>query len=393
MFERTLHSFIQQIRSRPDWIGELWNVFDSSQLCDRLAVIARELNYPFNRDEVLDRIRNRIPEEISSDDINLNEYKEWFPSSIEWNEGRLMVEWCYVGNHRFEWPFFHDTIRHLFSKPIIRLIRFQTSIDVFKQTYIRAGLKPTGFIFHCSRCGSSLLSRMFSSLPQCIVISEALPIDSVLRSQVQSVDVCKEDVSLWLKGLIHHYGRPRGPEERYYFIKFDSWHIPHFSIIHQLFPDTPWLFLYRSPEEVLVSHARMSGYQMVPGLIEPEWYGWKASDITYHPMEDYRARVIGRIFQAAIENYPMGRCRLVNYSQLPDIVYSSLLEWFGVECTKEQIKAMRELTSFNAKNPSFHFEPDSVEKKRAVTPTMKQYIDKWAAPWYERLEELRLSAD
>ena len=49
-----------------------------------------------------------------------------------------------------------------------------------------AGLAPSLFLFHVSRCGSTLISQMLAALPQNVVISEAGPMDAILRSHLRN---------------------------------------------------------------------------------------------------------------------------------------------------------------------------------------------------------------
>ena len=55
---------------------------------------------------------------------------------------------------------------------------------------------------------------------------------------------------------------------RDYFVKFDSWNTLDLALIRRAFPDVPWIFLYRDPVEVIVSHMRQRGSQMIPGAFE-----------------------------------------------------------------------------------------------------------------------------
>ena len=53
----------------------------------------------------------------------------------------------------------------------------------------RPGLAPTGFVFHLSRCGSTLVSQMLAALPQNVVLSEAGPINDALRAHLRAPGV------------------------------------------------------------------------------------------------------------------------------------------------------------------------------------------------------------
>ena len=86
------------------------------------------------------------------------------------------------------------------------------------------GLPPTGFIFHMSRCGSTLTAQMLAALPQNIVIAEAAPIDSILSANLRSPLVTDAQRILWLRGMVSAFGRQRQNREKRFFIKFDTWH-------------------------------------------------------------------------------------------------------------------------------------------------------------------------
>ena len=134
------------------------------------------------------------------------------------------------------------------------------------------GLPPTGFIFHMSRCGSTLVAQLLAALPQNIVISEAGPVDAVLRANWYDPNITSAQRIAWLRALLSAYARPRHGEQHFY-VKFDSWHTLELPLIQAAFPDVPWIFLYRDPVQVLVSHQRQRGSQMVPDLLPPQWLG------------------------------------------------------------------------------------------------------------------------
>ena len=50
---------------------------------------------------------------------------------------------------------------------------------------------------------------------------------------------------------------------------------------------------------------------------------------------------------------------------------------------------MTEAARFDAKTPSFEFEPDSGAKQQASTPTTRAAADQWLGDLYRRLEVLR----
>src|ERR1043165_8503267 len=100
-------------------------------------------------------------------------FREWIPVRCYWQEKQAFVDWCFLGKERLTEPFFDDSIAKRFRQPFNLFFRHQTPIDFLDAAEnFSNGLKPTGFIFHLSRCGSTLISQMLAALEQNIVISE-----------------------------------------------------------------------------------------------------------------------------------------------------------------------------------------------------------------------------
>src|SRR5207248_6923141 len=107
--------------------------------------------------------------------------------------------------------------RHL-RQPFHHVFRFQTPIESLGEWYAASpGVAPTGFIFHQSRSGSTLVGQMLSALEQNIVLSEPLPIDAVLRAHVRNASVSEEQRAQWLRWMVSALAQRRaGSEEHLY---------------------------------------------------------------------------------------------------------------------------------------------------------------------------------
>ncbi len=113
----------------------------------------------------------------------MNDFEHWIPMRVYWHQARPMVDWGYLGERRFTDPFFEQTIGRCVRHPADLLFRHQTPLEFLGElAERRPGLTPTGFIFHLSRCGSTLISQMLAAAPKHVVISEASPIDAILRA-------------------------------------------------------------------------------------------------------------------------------------------------------------------------------------------------------------------
>jgi hypothetical protein len=76
------------------------------------------------------------------------------PIRAAWRNRDFLVFWRHLAEARFTDPFFYETIAKLALHPFNQLFGQCTPADALSG--LPAGLKPTGFIFHMARCGSTL---------------------------------------------------------------------------------------------------------------------------------------------------------------------------------------------------------------------------------------------
>jgi hypothetical protein len=310
----------------------------------------------------------------------------WIPIGLYWRGTQLMVDWCHAGDARFTDPFFEQSISNLVQRPFNLLFRHQTSIDDLPALNAALpGLKVAGFIFHLSRCGSTVISRMLAALPQNLVLSEPRLLDFVLRAHPRPAGISEEQRIFRLRSLIGALGQQRRPEQTHCLIKFDCWHTLHLPLIRRAFPGVPWLFVYREPVEVLVSHQRQPAAQMMPGLIDPRLLGLDPQTLGPMPGDEYCARVLSAISQAALAQ-GRGSALFINYRHLPGIVFSSILPFFNVPCAAGEAESLREVARSNAKEPSLPFTPDSAAKQQEAGERLRQLSDRLLRPWYDQME-------
>jgi hypothetical protein len=313
----------------------------------------------------------------------------WLPIRASWQGAELYVHWAYFGERPLRDPFFEGDVRSCLSAPFNRLFRHVTPIETLAAWLkTRPHLEPSGFIFHMSRCGSTLVSQMLAALPSNIVVSEASPIDTVVQASRWRPDLSEDRQALWLNSIIGALGQKRSGNEQHYFVKLDCWHTLALPLFRRAFPAVPWVFLYRDPVEVLVSQLRMPGTQMIPGGTGPDLYGLERS---YGPgtAEDYYAQVLAKVTEPAVAHFSSGGGLLVNYRQLPDALFTAILPHFGVVCGEADRAAMTTAARYDAKAPGFEFESDSGSKQQAATPIARAAAQRWLGDLYRRLEALR----
>lgn len=315
---------------------------------------------------------------------------DWLPIRVQWQQNNPLFDWCHLGMRRFTEPFFDDTIESRLRYPFNLLIRPLTGIEVLEQCYkLRPGLPPNGFIFHLSRCGSTLVSQMLAALPQNVVISEASPLDWMIRAKIRRPEITDDERISWIRWMVGALGQKRNAEAEYFFIKLDSWNIFEMDILTRAFPDVPWIFLYRHPLEVLVSHGRQRGGGTIPGVIEHQLPDLSVAESLQIPPQEYVARVLAKICESALQYRHHPNALFVNYSQLPKFVTSTLLNHFRVDYSDEDIVIMNSAARFDAKSPTVEFIDDAARKQSEADDALRLLSDKMLMPLYEQLEAVR----
>lgn len=309
----------------------------------------------------------------------------WTPIYSYLAGAQLMLDWGYTGKRRFTEPFFGDTTDQVNRDLAALLFRHQTTIEEASQWERRSpGLPPAGFIFHMSRCGSTLVSRMLAALPENRALSEPTALNAVTRAALLDDRIPRATLLDWLRTVVSLLGQPLDGETRY-FIKLDCWHVLALPLVVEAFPRTPWVFLYRNPAEVLVSQARAPGAWTVPSALEPEVFGVERENVTAMPRNEYLARALSRICDAALRYRDCGRGLLVSYDELPDFATGHLLDHFGMTLMPVELERMR-VASGDAKTPQMRFSDDRHAKRLAVTPAQQALVEQWLSPLFERLK-------
>lgn len=294
----------------------------------------------------------------------------WLPVRSIATDDAPAFDWAWFGDRRLTDPFYADSVRQIASRPLSRTLRIRTDMDVLVAGAARqATLAPTGLIFHMSRCGSTLAAQMLAAVPHHIVVAEAEPIDAVVRwAETAAVPVAARASAL--RAIVAAFGRDPTGTARRYFLKLDAWHILSLPLYRAAFPDVPWLFLYRDPEEVMVSQMRMPGTHFgggVAGLVPPD------NGTPFTP-EGFGARILARLLSAAADHHPIGGGMLVDYATLLACMTHAIPGHFGFVPDAAERDAMAAAALRDAKAPDRDFAADGSAKRAAVTPAIRAAV-------------------
>lgn len=306
----------------------------------------------------------------------------WLPIRVWSVAGQWQVDWCWFGDRPLRQPFFRDAVDDALRLPFNQAFRRQTPLSALGDWHAQSpGLAPSAFILHASRCGSTLISQMLARLDDHIVVSEPPPLDALLRS-----DLPAPERRAAIVGLLSAYGQRRCGVEQRLVIKLDAWNIGEWPRLQECFADTPWLFVYRDPLEISVSHLRRPGMHMVPGMLGDCVL---EDGLPFAGREDFIARRLGRLLEAGFIHCRDSGGLPVNYSELPDAMAGRLGRFFRLDdVQRQQVFAAVDL---HAKQPSQSFVADGEDKRREASALLKDRVRHFAQRCFVDLELLRNS--
>lgn len=304
----------------------------------------------------------------------------WVPYRLKLTIPEPAVDWCWLGRTRFTEAFFDNDIERAMRLPFNALFAHRTSFEALAAHCERSpGIPPAGFVFHMSRCGSTLVSRMLAAVPQYLVLSEASPVDWLARAEW----IPEETRAVWFRWIISALAQERSGGETRCFIKFDTMSALALRFVRRVFPGAPWIFVHRNPEEVLVSHMRDPAPAMTPGVVTDIAPLGGTADMA--PVE-YAARQIGRICWFAAD--AMDKTGLaVDYADLPGAVTGSIARHFDLTLSDVEMMAMNTVAGFDAKHPKRRFEADGAGKRLAAAGEIRCAAEAWIWPGYREMLE------
>lgn len=289
------------------------------------------------------------------------------------------VSWC-LPRGRATTPFFDQFIGHCRNLAVNQLLRPRTSLARVSVAPDIAGLAaPAGFIFHVSRCGSTLVSGCLSELEGAAVLSESPLLTEVLLDPALSAERRRE----LLPALLDL--QRRGLSAPSAIVKWNAWDLFHWPLIRALYPRVPVLLLFRNPVEVLASHRNQSGRHVSGDLslaaLHPVFAGMSAGE----DMPGFRIRVLHALYGKAAEICGDPGVLAVDYTQLDAEKIRAISLHFGIAPGGSEYARMRQRMKFHSKEPHRDFRADGPRKQSEFSVSECGRIERVLGPLYHRL--------
>lgn len=291
--------------------------------------------------------------------------KEHIPASFTIKENEIRFRWVNAGAKRFTEPFFQETILSCKTFSGKKEDRIETtSTEFLAAANAVDAVEPSAFIFHISRCGSTLLSQLFATSEQYITLSEAPLLDDLLRLPYNANAVSEEEADELFKAAIRLYARRYTGKEKQLVIKCDSWHTLFYERIRRCYPGVPFILLYRSPVEVVRSQAKAPGMQIVPGFIQPEIFGFDAEAVLNMHKEEYFGKVLEKYFESYVNILQKDPHAFpLNYHAGPKAMFETMLRVCNLPADEELLKAAAERSRYHSKYPTEVFSEENTQQE------------------------------
>jgi hypothetical protein len=290
--------------------------------------------------------------------------QHWIPYKLLSTTGKPNCRWLYLDDRPLTAPFFEDTQQQCLAHPYNS--RYQTvvsSLDgLIDMAQAVPAVPPTAFIFHVSRCGSTLLGQLLGLLNGAVVLSEVPFLDALLRLPACADTGRPSTAEQAFQAAVRLLGQQRTGQESAVFIKTDSWHLLHYETLRRLYPETPFILLYRSPDEVLRSQRNRRGMQAIPGLIPSALFGFTADNPAPIGLDEYMSAVLALYFETLLkisEQDP--NCLLIDYQPDGMVMMNEVMQFLTISPGTDAYAAMESRCQFHGKYPGQAFEKESIQ--------------------------------
>jgi hypothetical protein len=288
------------------------------------------------------------------------------------------LSWCLPQGRPTE-PFFDQFIERCRQLPVNQFLQPKTALKLASGSNGHRHT-PAGFIFHVSRCGSTLVSGCLAELERARVLSES----PALTDALLDPGLLPGGRGQLLEILLDSHGGDESGQKAI-IVKWNAWDLFHWPLIRARYPQVPALLLIRDPLEVLASHRRLAGRHMAgdPSLagVNPVFAGMLPGE----RFPDFRIRVLRALFEAMLEISREPGVSIMDYTLLNAERIRSIGRYFGVTASDDEHARIRRRMQFHAKEPGREFRPDQAQKQQAFNSRERDTINQTLTPLYRRL--------
>jgi hypothetical protein len=307
----------------------------------------------------------------------------WTPVRLDFSGPAPAIYWADLSAERFVDPFFDQTVTRWASGPRARPL-VKTGLEALAALDGEPSLEPAGIIFHLSRCGSTLVSRLLGTLPGVVVLAEPTPLNALLGLDPDRVD--EATLAKIVRLLVRALGRLRHGNERRLVLKCTSWNIRRRAVLAAAFRETPWIWIQRDPAHVLASLLANPpgwlGIQAAPQRAARR-FGLDPAAVPAMTRAEFAARALGAMLAAAATD-PARRLR-IDHADLPHAVWTRVAPHLGLEADDAAVDRMIEEARYYSKDSTPRIYAGHAPERHPMTDAMREAAQCFADPGYRAL--------
>ena len=330
---------------------------------------------------------------------NIDQSEMNIPVDVQMRHGVLQVVLCRLPKTTLKEPFFIDSLAVRFNIAtvnkvidteqivLVRPLHFDetddrisyVSAEEFCHEYEQLPLRQdsTKFIFHMSRCGSTLVTQMLATCERLYIISESTAVNAALNPDLQ---ISVDERDRLIRSILNSLYASRPDQCDVLIVKFRSWNIFYQQDILRLYPEVQWMFVHRNGSEVLESVLRDPPGWLRSRHTDRDFFAKKldvsATELDALKDNEYATRILGA-FCAEVARNASGHSTFLDYVDIKTKLPSIVNEQWGLNLSTEEIGAMIEHTTIYSKDPSKRavFVPDSEKKQELISEESHAYAD------------------
>jgi hypothetical protein len=325
----------------------------------------------------------------------------WLPTEIVFKSGSQIiradstsdniVRWMYFGQTSLNEPFFRQTVSKLREHNPPALEIELTEDSIFRAGRKSRNLLPLGFIFHASRCGSTLVSNALRIFDELQVVAEACPITGLFlpcgdQNYLSAGYECIAKRKNLAENLFNIFSTYREDHQVPIIVKFSSLNSICLPNVRNLWPTVPSIFIMRDPVEIIASNLR--DWRASPfaesNAIARELCGADSSNEI--PTEEYAARVIARYFDAAISQIG-SNLMILDYKNINMETPRKIAKFFELALPDDYEEKVRSVFRVYSKDENKEKLYNRTIQEREISPEILHFSKIFALHKYQILQQ------
>jgi hypothetical protein len=213
-----------------------------------------------------------------------------------------------------------------------------------------------------------------------------------LTTDTEPREVKRAIYSALLRAVVSSFGQRLTGGEHHLIVKYSCCSTSQLAHLAQIWPDVPWVFVYRDPLETIVSNLKTmpawlldEDRRVLASIIDEPVSAIESMDAT-----ELCARTVGSFYATAgqLANHDS---MLLNYEQLSSTTLLNVLRFFGIRPSTAEVDEIAAGARSYSKDTSGRlFENDTLAKRSQASKHVHEMAATWSYPQYEALEAKRV---